>query len=317
MPIQQDFLLRHSRSADAAVASVADNCRFDERASAARWEKLDSALSAAVPVGRELEWTDWEAASRRYTEQCCHVPSVSVPDAFLSINRDSWLTDVSSQQAVVRLETLGRPLGAMGWTLNDLADLLSRVDGQAHDAEAHAAMQVFFETWNRRRDGRPVFAAFYDEVREEADDEDWPHALRDRLGLGRLGLSGTDPLPVALMRYPLAAVPSDRVNGGNQAACALPTVFDGGMHEFFFSTPKECTYGATLHLDPEQADVLTAEIVHRRFDYARDHLWRLGYITNVESLHGNSLRESRDFHLLELRTQTERHDFGELFAERT
>ena len=64
--------------------------------------------------------------------------------------------------------------------------------------------RIFFDAWNQRRDARSAFAAFYDEVQQEADDADWPHALRDRLGLGHYGRTGGAPLPVALMRYPLA-----------------------------------------------------------------------------------------------------------------
>lgn len=313
MPIQPDYLLQQSRSNDAAIASVADNCRFDERASAARWQKFEDLLVATGPGGR-LEWQDWSEANELQMLRFCQVPSTSVPDAFLAVNRRAWLPDISAQQSVVRIEVLVRPLNDMGWTLEHLHDLLHRVNAQAHDAEARAAMRVFFETWNGSRDGRPSFVAFHDEVRDEAGGHDWAHALRDRLGLGHLGQTDGSRLPVALMRYRLADVSARSPEG--QAACALPTVLDGGMHEFFFSVPQESTYGATLHLDPDQADVLTAEIVHRRFDYLPEHLWRLGYIDNARRLRGTALRESRDLHLLALREETERRDFGEPFEGR-
>lgn len=204
----------------------------------------------------------------------------------------------------------------MGWRLEDLAELTSRADGHAHDAEAHAALRTFFDTWNRRRDARPSFVAFYDEVREEADAENWMHALRDRLGLGHLGQPGGSPLPVALMRYALADAISGLTRSSDEAVCALPTVLDGGMHEFFFSVPRQSTYGATLHLDPDRADVLTAEVVHRRFDYSYEHLWRVDYINDAKPLQGAALRESRDLHLLQLRKETNRESFGELFEGR-
>ena len=75
---------------------------------------------------------------------------------------------------------------------------------------------------------------------------DWPHALRDRLGLGHYG--GGAELPVALMRYSLADVFLAQASRQLSVACALPTVLDGGMHQFFFPVPREHPYGATVHL---------------------------------------------------------------------
>lgn len=315
MPIQPDFLLQHSRSDDADVASVADNCRFDERASAERWRRFDELLDATVPNGA-IAWEDWSATAKHHVERFCQVPSSSIPEAFLRVNSGAWLTEIAPGQSVVRLETISRPLDAMGWTLEDLQDMADRTDANSHDGDAHAAMRIFFDTWNRRRDARPSFVAFYDEVEEEAGGEDWGHALRDRLGLGHLGQSGGPRLPIALMRYPLERATRERTGPPDKAACALPTVLDGGMHEFFFSVPRQSTYGATLHLDPDRADVLTAEIVHQRFDYSREHVWRLGYINDARPLQDDDLRVSRDLHLLELREETNRPDFGELLENR-
>ena len=165
--------------------------------------------------------------------------------------------------------------------------------------------------WNQGRDARPTFAAFYDEVSREADHDDWPHALRDRLGLGHYGYAGDVPLPVALMRYPLADVFSSQARQRLTIACAAPTVLDDGMHEFFFPVPRQRSYGATVHLLPDQADILTAEIVHCRIEYKRDHLWRLGKITRPHQLDHAHLREARDLHLIALQEACSRRDFGE------
>ena len=59
-------------------------------------------------------------------------------------------------------------------------------------------------------------------------------------GLGHYG--GGAELPVALMRYSLADVLSAQASRQLSAACALPTVLDGGMHEFFFPVPREHIY---------------------------------------------------------------------------
>ena len=239
-----------------------------------------------------------------------------MPDAFLEINRSAWLDGLSDNQTLVRIEALNRPLQNSDLDLDRLNELLQRVDSGNHDATR--AVRSFFDAWNQRRDARPAFAAFYDEVQEESDDDDWPHALRDRLGLGHYGHAEDTPLPVALMRYPLADVYSAQAQQQPSSACALPTVLDGGMHEFFFPVPREHPYGATVHLLPDRADTLTAEIVHCRIDYRREHLYRLGTITRPHQLDDSrQLREARDLHLLALQVECDREDFGEMFEGRT
>ena len=207
------------------------------------------------------------------------------------------------------------PWQTSGLGLDGLDDLLQRAD--RGDGDAGRAVQPFFDAWNQRRDARPAFAAFYDEVQQESDDDDWPHALRDRLGLGHYGHAGGAPMPVALMRYSLADVYSARERQQLSSACALPTVLDGGMHPFFFPVPQEHPYGATVHLLPGRADTLTAEIVHCRIDYRREHLYRLGTVTRPHGLDHGQLRKARDLHLFALQEACGRKDFGEAFEGRT
>ena len=119
------------------------------------------------------------------------------------------------------------------------------------------------------------------------------------------------------MRYPLADVYSAQAQQQLSSACALPTVLDGGMHQFFFPVPWEHPFGATVHLQPDRADTLTAEIVHCRIDYRREHLYRLGTITRPHRLDDGRLREARDLHLLALQVESGREDFGEAFEGRS
>ena len=315
MTTHTSFLRRQSRSADTVVAAVADNCRFDERASAARWERFEAMLPGTTAGSTALDWPDWAQANRLYLDRYCNVPSTDVPDAFLDDNRDAWLDGLADKQSVVRIENLTQALQFRHLSLSGLVELLQRAE--SGESDAGRAADLFFEEWNRIRDARPMFAAFYDEVREEADDDDWPHALRDRLGLGHYRPGKGAPIAVALMRYSLEEVFSVRNKRKLPVACALPTVLDGGMHEFFFPVPREHPYGATVHLQPDRTDTLTAEIVHCRIDYRREHLSRLGSITRPCRVHGHELRDGRDLHLLALREACERADFGEFFEDRT
>jgi len=309
MPIADlEFLRQQSRSTDAALAAVSDNCRFDERASAARWQQFEDVLQRVSADRGAIGWPEWGEASKSYLEQHCQVPSPSVPDAFLEINHEAWLTAPAANQDLVRLELLTRVLD--GIHLPELAERLRRSDS-GKDEEARRAVEAFFEAWNQRRDSRPAFATPYDQVKDESDSADWPHALRDRLGLGHYGCRDGNPLPVALMRYSLAEAFQAQNDRGAPVACALPTVLDGGMHEYFFPVPRERTFGATLHLTPGLADTLTAEILHCRIEYRRKHLWKLGLIEGPRELRDDALREARDLHLLALQVLCNRGDFGE------
>ncbi len=303
--MREEFLLRASRSDDVAVAAAADNCRFDERASDERWTAFEALLT---PSGA-IAWDDWAEAYRLHLEQRCNVARPAVPDAFLDVNQGAWLSGLSENQSLVRIEDLSRALQASDLDLEGLGDLLQRADGG--DDDASQAVRGFFRAWNERRDARPAFAAFWDEVQDELNDGDWPHALRDRLGLGHYGHSESQPQPIALMRYSVADVHAVRERQPLRTACALPTVLDGGMHEFFFSVPREHPFGATVHLAPDQADTLTAEVVHCRIDYERRHLCRLGEITRRRRPDGEQLREARDLHLYALQEACGREDFGE------
>ena len=316
MTTYEGFLRRCSRSRDTIEAAVADNCRFDERAGDGRWQRFEGLLSALVADRGAVGWQDWTEADRLHLDRYCNVPRPSVPDAFLEnqSERLGW-TGFPTTRPLIRIEALNRPLQNSGLDLDGLNDLLQRAD--RGDGDADRAVRSFFDAWNQRRDARPAFAAFYDEVQQESDDDDWPHALRDRLGLGHYGHAGGAPLPVALMRYPIADVYSGRPQQQLSSACALPTVLDGGMHQFFFPVPREHPYGATVHLRPDRVDTLTAEIVHCRIDYRRGHLYRLGTITRPHRLDEGQLREARDLHLLALQVESGREDFGEAFEGRT
>ena len=317
MTTYNDFLRRCSRSHDTIEAAVADNCRFDERAGVGHWQRFEDLLSALVADhgAVEVEWQDWTEADLLYRDRYCNVPRPSVPDAFLEINRSAWLDALSDNQTLVRIEALNRPLQNSDLGLDSLNDLLQRADNG--DDDAGRAVHSFFDAWNLSCDARPAFAAFSDEVQQELADGDWPHALRDRLGLGHYGSAEGAPLPVALMRYPLTDVYSAQAKQQLSSACALPTVLDGGMHQFFFPVPREHPFGATVHLQPDRADTLTSEIVHCRIDYRREHLHRLGTITRPHRLDDSRLREARDLHLLALQVESGREDFGEAFEGRT
>lgn len=307
----QSFVDELAMSADVVEASVADNCRFDERAAEGRWQAFCDQLPDESE--RLLDYTDLAKAASDYKQRWLDVPSKSVPIVFLTDNQQAWLQGMAPQQTLVRMEVLSRPLASQNLGMEDLQRL------QAD--KAVPALKHFLDGWNRARDNRPSFATFLDEVQVEVESGDWQHQLRDRLGLGFYPHGAR--CPVALMRYSLAEVlQAARHDKRVSSACALPTVLDGGMHEYFYPVPDGRPYGATLHLAEGRADLLTAEILHVRIDYRPEHLWKLGWIERPHRLSEAQsrdalLRAARDLHLLQLQIDSEREDFGVAMEGRT
>ena len=308
-PPCSELLYGASRSDNLVVAAVADNCRFDERTGTERWRRFEALLPEET--NGVANWDDWAEANRLHLERYCNVAGPAVPDAFLDVNQGAWLVGLSENQSLVRVEDLRRALRDSGLDLRGLGDLLQRAD--EGDDDASQAVRGFFRAWNDRRDARPAFAAFGDDVQEELNDADWPHALRDRLGLGHYSdpEGQAQPIPVALMCYSVADVWAAQKKRQLPTVCALPTVLDGGMHEFFFPVPTEHPFGATVHLVCDKADTLTAEVLHCRLDYERSHLYGLGEVTRFGRPDDDQLREARDLHLYALQEACGREDFGE------
>lgn len=317
----EPFLRTLSRSAFADEAAIADNCRFDERAHEDRWRAFIQYLPAAKLD--DLTYSDWCEAAKKQNEKRVCVPSVSIPDAMLEINSPAWLEGLAPNQELVRLETLEWPLSDI-WNISFQKLTELHAGGKPDDT---AALSYCLDSWNRLRDNRPAFAAFYDEVKDDADDSDWPHKLRDRLGLGHYAPGPKGEIPVALMRYSLKDVLDTQKKKRLPCACALPSALDGGMNEFFFPVPKQQPYGAALHLGMNKGAELSAEIIHCRIDYQLKHMWKLGFIRAPHQYQSHDaasqreshtrLRSARDLHLMRLRIDSDRHDFGEEMENRS
>lgn len=300
------------------VISIADNCRFDERLTQARWSRFESE-AARNESGELVVWADWMEIETRYRQQEVEVARMSVPATFQSCNQSAWLEGLAEQQTVMRLESVAWPLKLNACSLTQLQGWWEQHTQSGEAGErARAALTKFLDVWNAQRDHRPVFGTFVDAVQEAADDADWPHRLRDALGLGHYGRTAEDgDVVVMQMRYPL----SEALNAAKArkwaAAAALPTPLDGGMNEFFFPSPKGDPYGATLHLEPGCADQLAPEILHASFDYRIKHIHAIGVISRPHPMQGSVLSSARDQHLDAMRQVSARPDFGERLAGRT
>lgn len=145
------FLMQLSRSSDGVKAAVADNCRFDERADLRRWEAFASGLPSSDY--ENLTWDDWAEADELHRQKRLTVPSTSIPDALLEINRPAWLNGLAPEQTLVRLEALEWPLMKL-WNMDfDQFDALHRAAKSTPDSSA--LLSQLLSDWNRQRDNRP------------------------------------------------------------------------------------------------------------------------------------------------------------------
>ncbi|MCI5219846.1 MAG: hypothetical protein D3914_11845 [Candidatus Electrothrix sp. LOE2] len=145
-PDFKPFLDKLARSTNTVEAAVADNCRFEERASGERWEQFEIYLPHDDVD--TMTWGDLAEARGLYTDKRVNVARPGIPDSFLKINSSAWKKGMAANQDLVRFEHLARPLNGM-WDdgsgleekLENLRVLLTRADaGKDYDAEQSVAI---------------------------------------------------------------------------------------------------------------------------------------------------------------------------------
>lgn len=177
------------------------------------------------------------------------------------------------------------------------------------------ALNVALEMWQRSRDLRPVWAAYWIDVEEifkpnpEHDSEDWPNALRDCLGLYHLNPDSRSGVKVDIMvfRYPvkeLATFKGDRV----LRPFAVPTVLDSNFSVAFCPAPagQVCGYAVSLENVPLRH---RREVLHPVIQFKAKHLYKIGTITQPVP---KDLSDVRREHLRWVRNETTRPDYADI-----
>jgi len=306
--IDLSIAVAEARSAGTSFRhAIADNIAFEERLSVERRDAYQSAFP---------DMTEWDLHHARHVRERIEVTGAHLPETFDPINAPMFADGLDDRQTVVRLERVDWPLSEAGLTITELEKWLSierdakrRPDDQ-EKIFAREGLKDFFDVWNEKRDDRPLFVAFKDEVAEDLAAPDWPRRLRDRLGLGHYHVpEGAAAVNVALMEYQVRDV-----SGKNDGATfARPTALDGGLNPYFFPAPGNLPCGRTLDLAGGGEDRLAAEILHRRVDYKLEWLRRLGVIsTPIPKI---SLKRRRNDHLTVLRGACGRADFGQAIPD--
>ncbi|ARJ65396.1 hypothetical protein WV31_06870 [Magnetospirillum sp. ME-1] len=264
--------------------AIGDNLALDGRLSAERrqqWQDAVERVKAGAPRIRSLE-----AAHRVEFMRWANARHLS--PAFTRLNAAATLPPPDQRIHLIRVEDLS-------WVMRDLGRPLPGDDD----------LDAFLADWNGIRDSRPLFGAFHDSVRSDLEAADWPHDLRDRLGLGHYPPEGEAEIPVVVMKIPVADVLAGLGSEEKALAFAAPTAIDGpSFNPYFYPTPspspaERISYGRVVDLR-RRGERLMAELVFRPIAYRRDHVMKFGSIGKREAW---DLQSLRDAHVALLRSR--------------
>lgn len=239
------------------------------------------------------------------------VAESGIPDTFGTDNLSNCWPHIEENLYLLRIEDANFALRDTGVDLAELERAVASGD--------KTILAKVCDAWNKQRDRRPAFATTeiaVDDLLETAG-ADWPHTLRDNLGLGHFDpIPGASPVPVLLLRYTVGEVMKDK-NAG-VSGFAIPTMIDGRLNPFFFPTPKpkpgseaaqyEVGRAVNLAQVASQSEYkMGLELVHSFITYRPEHVGRMGYISRPLA---SDLTALRSFHLEWLRLDTDRDDFA-------
>lgn len=306
-----DILAQWRDATDAATRATADNLWFEERIGAARQGLFEAEADGATdPIALQNRQTDYFQTFIKI-DYDADAEVDRWPHTFLSEFEPADLGPgpLEPFQPIVRLEDLTRSIEASGLPGDSLRQRFDRLKAAFDDPAQGDAVEKFLEGWNRKRDRRPTFAAWKDQLLSELEQPDWPDLLRDRLGLAHYNCAD-GPVPVALVEYLVRDVTIEATGYGLSHSFTAPTVLDSGPWPYFFPAPRNLPYGRAMPLKPvDDESQLLAEMLHVRLTYRREHIVRLGEIRRP--LGDPDIRELRNRHLFALQVAAGRDDFGE------
>ncbi|HEX5392987.1 MAG TPA: hypothetical protein VFW68_06895 [Rhodocyclaceae bacterium] len=303
-----------------------------------RWERAvsaDRARDYSTYVDNVATHKDWKAEHKSYLGSLVHIPK-DLPrsaECFLAINDSAHLNVQLDNTFLLRLESIDhlfrQPLLAdvanQFWTrfINSPKDLFKDT---LPDSVSEALRAEFVAQWNAHRtQARPLFATFLNDFGGNLKafvKEDWPHILRDRLGLTHWPSTPGKSLPVALMCYTVDDVLQAQALATKKGAVSSfcrPTVLDAEMSAAFIPAPVlPCgeSYGYTLDLaNTEIPQAFTPELLTFPIDYQPRHIKALGFITREHALqHDAAIFAARNRHVQGLQGLSGCSSFGEVLT---
>lgn len=294
------------------VRCAAANFRWEQAASIERTDEYN-AYTGDLDTHKE-----WQGEHKGYLRSFVQVakdhPRVS--ETFMAVNSLAHLKEDLDNTILLRLESLdsmvdsallGPAIGEAFWLrfFNSQKDLRKY---KLSDADEKLRSE-FMDQWNTRRvQARPMFATFLNDFGGDLTafvKTDWPHILRDRLGLTHWPSTPGKPLPVALICYTLDEVREARLAATKKGAVASfsrPTVLDTEMSAAFVPAPllsKGESYGYTLDLaNTGVPAAFTPELLTFPIEYQPKHIKALGFISREHALQTDAaMLDARNRHV--------------------
>lgn len=304
-----------------------------------RWESAVSderSLEYSNHIGEVTEHKDWQAEHKAYLSEAVHI-SKDLPrcaETFSARNGLAHLIEGLDNTFLLRLEGLdglfNNPLVAKSTSNFWQRYFRSQKDLRKPKLSAadEALRLEFTQQWNENRtQARPLFATFLNAFGGNLEDlvrKDWPHLLRDRLGLAHWPREADKPLPVALICYTVEEVRNARLAAGKKGAdvsFSRPTVLDGEFSPAFVPAPLLPggeSYGYTLDLantDTPEIAALAPELLTFPIEYRPRHIKALGFITQPHALQvADDYIQARNRHVEGLRMLPGCAAFGEVLT---
>lgn len=288
----------------------------------------------ADDVGEVTTHKDWQAEHKSYLFNAIHIAR-DLPrcaESFMAVNHLARLNEDLDNTYLVRLEGLDglftHPLVAQA--ANDFWQRFFRYPKDLRKlklSDADEALRAeFVKQWNAHRtQARPLFATFLNAFGGDLDalaKQDWPHLLRDRLGLTHWPREVDKPLPVALVCYTVDEVRQARLlaaKKGAGASFSRPTVLDAEFSPAFIPAPLMSggeSYGYTLDLANagiRDTDSLMPEILTYPLEYKPEHVKALGFISRPHAFQDEqAYLPARNRHVQGLRALPGCESFGEV-----
>lgn len=313
----------------AAIRCAAANFRWEHTVSEGR------ATEYNTYVGDVDTHKDWKAEHKGYLGSFVHVAK-DLPrssECFMAVNGQAHLNEHLDNTYLLRLESIGQlfdqPL------LSSIAtDFWQRFFNSQKDlrknklSDSDEALRTeFVAQWNAQRtQSRPLFTTFLNDFGGDLAalvKTDWPHILRDRLGLTHWPSMAGKSLPVALMCYTMDDVRQARLMATKKGAVASftrPTVLDAEMSAAFIPAPLQPggqSYGYTLDLASGTVipKTFTPELLTFPIEYQPRHIKALGFISREHALQEDeAIFSARNRHVQGLQRLPGCVSFGEVLA---
>lgn len=327
-PIEQLASDAFASSEGEGIRCVAANFRWEQAVSDERTAEY------SAYIGNVATHRAWKAEHKGYLESFVQIPKdlPRSPECFMDVNARAQLNEALDNTYLLRLESIGylfdHPLVSDAannfWQrfFNSQKDL--RKDKLSDTDEALRG--EFVAQWNAQRtQARPLFATFLNDFGGDIGalvKSDWPHDLRDRLGLTHLPSTPGKSLPVALMCYTVDEVRQARLvatKKGAVASFSRPTVLDGEFSTAFIPAPLlpgNESYGYTLDLaNTAIPDSFTPELLTFPLEYQPRHIKALGFISRAHAVQNDAaILAARNRHVQGLQSIPAFDGFGEVLT---